>query len=97
MKVYSTEITGFICSVCGDDTDADTYQGIANDYHEPACKVCMQEDLESVRVNDGEEAYQELLAELKNYPMDYLPERYQVESPDLDTILSDWADARRED
>ena len=97
MKVYSTEITGYICSVCGDDTEADTYQGIANDYHEPACEKCMQQDLESVRVNDGEEAYQKLLAEFKDYPMDYLPERYQVESPDFDTILSDWADARRED
>lgn len=97
MKVYSTEITGFICSVCGNDTEADTYQGIANDYHEPACKGCMQQDLESVRVNDGEEAYQKLLAELKDYPLSNLPDKYQVESPDLDTILSDWADARRED
>lgn len=97
MKVYSTEITGFICSVCGDDTEADTYQGIANDYHEPACESCMQQDLESVRVNDGEEAYQKLLAGLKDYPISSLPDKYQVESPDLETILSDWADARRKD
>ena len=97
MKVYSTEITGYICSVCGNDTEAETYQGIANDYHEPACESCMQQDLESVRVNDGEEAYQKLLSELKDYPLSNLPDKYQVESPDLDTILSDWADARRED
>ncbi len=90
-------LTGFKCSICGEEVESETYQGIANDYHEPACESCMQQDLESVRVNDGEEAYQELLAELKDYPMDYLPESYQVESPDLDTILSDWADARRDD
>ena len=96
MKVYSTEITGYLCSVCGDDTEAETYQGIANDYHEPACESCMQQDLESVRVNDGEEAYQKLLAELKDYPLSNLPDKYQVESPDLDTILSDWADARKD-
>lgn len=90
-------LTGFKCSICGEEVESQTYQGINNERTEPACQSCMQEDLESVRVNDGEEAYQELLAELKDYPMDYLPESYQVESPDLDTILSDWADARRDD
>lgn len=88
-------LTGFKCSICGEEVESKTYQGIDNERTEPACKTCLTDDLDFTRQELGEEAYLKAVSEIKNYPLEDLPERYQLEGMDRESVMADRWDEKR--
>lgn len=94
-QLKKMNLTGYKCSICGEEVESKTYQGIDNERTEPACQSCLTDDLDFTRQEFGEESYLKAVSEIKNYPLEDLPERYQLEGMDFESVLSDRGDEKR--